>query len=240
MLTSNLFAGDAKEAWSALVEPRFNKCPEFAFVENNSLLPNVLIYGDSISIGYTAQIQKNLKGKANIYRIYTNGGDSKSFIPKMTKMHEVMRNKKNKGHWTFDWNIIHFNIGLHDLKYIAGKKLDIKNGKQVTSINVYAQNLQKILAYLKELAPKAKIVFATTTPVPEGGQGRVAGDAARYNAAALKVMKNHPEIAINDLFNFTKHNHEKWWIKPADVHYNTVGQNAQGDEVSKIILKLLG
>ena len=44
---------------------------------------------------------------------------------------------------------------------------------------------------------------------------------------------------INDLFQFTKPNHSKWWIQPGDVHYNEIGQTEQGDEVSRVILNAL-
>ena len=97
-------------------------------------------------------------------------------------------------------------------------------------------SLEKIVAYLGQLSPDAKLIFATTTPVPEGADGRFAGDAEKYNAAATKVLQKHPEITINDLFTFTKPNHAKWWIKPNDVHYNPAGRAAQGDEVARVIV----
>ena len=37
-------------------------------------LPNALIIGDSISIGYTLPTRFLLKGKVNLHRIPTNGG----------------------------------------------------------------------------------------------------------------------------------------------------------------------
>jgi len=37
-------------------------------------LPNVLILGDSISIGYTLSVRKLLQGKANVFRPCTPGG----------------------------------------------------------------------------------------------------------------------------------------------------------------------
>ena len=118
----------AKEAWAKLAGKGCTR-PQFAFVENNPDLPNVLIYGDSISIGYTQRVRQKLAGKANVYRIFNNGSDSSQFIPKMKKMHQVMRSKTLDQPWTFDWDVIHFNVGLHDLKYLKDKKLDKQNGK---------------------------------------------------------------------------------------------------------------
>ncbi|TWU46099.1 Alpha-L-fucosidase [Rubripirellula tenax] len=228
----------AKEAWAKLAG-KSAKRPEFAFVENDPALPNVLIYGDSISIMYTQRVREKLNGKANVYRLHCNGGDSGSFIAKMKKMHETMRDEKLDQPWTFDWDVIHFNVGLHDLKYVSGNRLDKKNGKQVSSLDTYQMNLGDIVDYLKKLAPDAKLVFATTTPVPEGEPGRFAGDAQKYNKVAEQVMRKFPEITINDLYTFTKPNQPIWWAKPGDVHYKMEGRSAQGDEVSQIILDSL-
>ncbi len=237
MLLSNIgFANTAQEAWNNLVSSTKIKKPEFMFVKNNPDLPNVLIYGDSISISYTKQVRKNLKCKANVYRLFCNGGPSASFIPKMTFMHKTMCDKKIEEYWDFEWDVIHFNVGLHDLKYVYKNRLDKKKGKQVCSIDEYEKNLKNIISYLKKLAPNAKLIFATTTPVPEGEKGRFAGDALKYNNAALKVLKNYPEIIFNDLYSFTKPNHSKWWAASGNVHFGLKGCKAQGDEVTRIIL----
>ena len=222
-----------------MIGKKFEDRPEFAYVENNPSLPNVLIYGDSISIGYTQRVREDLKDKANVYRLYCNGGDSASFIEKMTMMHDTMSDKGLDHPWKFQWDVIQFNVGLHDLKYVANRKLDKKEGKQVSSIDEYMKNLDDNVAYMSKLSPGAKLIFATTTPVPEGEPGRFAGDARKYNEAALKVMRKYPEIIINDLFAFTKANHSEWWSKPGNVHYNQDGKNAQGDEVARVILETL-
>ncbi|MFC1760844.1 SGNH/GDSL hydrolase family protein [Planctomycetota bacterium] len=230
----------AEDAWYKLVGTKFSKRPEFAFVENNPALPNVLIYGDSISIGYTQRVRAKIEGQANVYRLYHNEGNSKSFIPMMTKMHNTMRDEQLDKPWTFQWDVIHFNVGLHDLTV---RELDQENGKHVsvTPIDVYKKNFSDVVTYLQQLAPNAKLIFATTTPVPEGtvGPTRIAGDAQRYNAAAFEVLRKTPDIAVNDLFSFTKLNHPEWWSEPGNVHYNETGKNAQGDEVARVILEKL-
>ena len=130
-------------------------------------------------------------------------------------------------------------MGLHDLKYMAHGKLDKKNGKQVSSINSYKEKLDAVCQYLIKEFPKTKLIFATTTPVPEGAAGRIAGDSIKYNKAALEVLKNYPSIAINDLYTFTKPNFEDWCIEPGNVHYNETGKREQGKEVARIIGKYL-
>ena len=236
-------AESAKETWNELIGEKMRTHPKlkpaFEYVDNDAKLPNVLIYGDSISIGYTQRVRDNLKGKANVYRLHANGSSSGAFIGLMKKMHTAMQNEKLDKPWTHKWDVIHFNVGLHDLKYVSGNQLDKKNGKQVSSAETYEKNLKAIIAYLKELSPEAKLIFCTTTPVPENSKGRVAGDAAKYNEVALKVMKRHPEIAINDLFSFTKPKQKEWWSSPGNVHFTKKGTDSQGDEVARVISKAL-
>ena len=59
-----------------------------------------LLIGDSISIAYTQPVRELLKGKANLHRIPTNGGHSKSGTTLIEK-------------WlgTGKWDAIHFKRG---------------------------------------------------------------------------------------------------------------------------------
>lgn len=229
------FANSSKDAWLDLVGERFSKRPEFQFVENDPALPNVLIYGDSISIGYTERVRAQLKGEANVYRLYRNGSDSSAFIRFMTKMHGAMTDTALDDPWDFQWDVIHFNVGLHDVKYVSDGKLNKKSGVQVASVEQYKENLHGIVTYLEKQFPSTELVFATTTPVPENADGRFAGDAKKYNKAALNVMRSYPSVRINDLYKFTKPNQEDWWVKPGDVHYAETGKNQQGDQVVKVM-----
>ncbi len=58
--------------------------------------------------------------------------------------------------------------------------------------------------YLGETYPNTSLIFATTTPVPPGSNGRFEGDAVRYNAAAKEVLKAYKNIRINDLYKYIK------------------------------------
>lgn len=234
--------GSAEDAWYeiALRKKADDKNGAFLYVENDRSLPNVFIYGDSISIAYTPIVRELLEDKANVYRLHVNGGDSSSFVSKMDTLRSTMEDRSLEGHWTHEWDLIQVNVGLHDLKYVNEKsKLDKVNGEQVSSLDEYEKNLRKIISYLKREHAEAKLVFALTTPVPDGEAGRHAGDAERYNQVALKVLKSHPEIVINDLFAFTKPHHAEWWTRPGNVHFNQAGIRAQGEEVARVIESLL-
>lgn len=228
-----------KEAWNKL--SRFTgKRYQFRYIEPNADLPKVFIYGDSISIAYTEYVRASLEGKAGVYRLHENGSSSDAFIDKMETVRKAMFQPELKDGWDFEWDLIYFNVGLHDLKYILNKKLDKEDGKQVASLTDYEQNLQSIIAYLKDTYPKAKLIFATTTPVPEGAQGRIAGDAKRYNEVALKVMKQHKGIEINDLYEFSIDALKDYATSPGNVHFNKEGARLQGIEVARMIADSIG
>ncbi|UMB53318.1 SGNH/GDSL hydrolase family protein [Lutibacter sp. A64] len=225
-----------QRAWDNL---RKLKSPAFKYVNPKKELLNVLIYGDSISIGYTPIVRVTLSEKANVFRIYANGESSDKFISYVEKMKKTMFQPSLKGGWNFEWDVIHFNVGLHDLKYLSAGKLDKKNGEVVNNIEEYKTNLDKICTYLTEEYPKAKLIFATTTAVPRGANGRFVGDSVKYNKAAKEVVARYPSILINDLYGFTKPNSSKWYVKPGNVHYNNLGKTEQGKHVAKVIAENL-
>ncbi|KGL62314.1 SGNH/GDSL hydrolase family protein [Polaribacter sp. Hel1_85] len=215
------------------------KTDAFKYIHPKKDTPNVFIYGDSISIKYSSKVRGILKDKATVIRLFKNGGSSHNFIENMEKLEKTMFQPGLENGWNFKWDLIHFNVGLHDLKYLKGKHLSKKNGKQVSSINDYKSNLNEICNYLKKKFPNTKLVFATTTPVPANAKGRFEGDSIKFNKAALEVLNNYPEIIINDLFAFTKPHYEKWAQEPGNVHYNELGFNQQGKEVARIIVENL-
>lgn len=231
---ASISAQTGEEAWGSLLSENFKKREAFAYVENDPDLPNVFIYGDSISIAYTPTVRKELAGEANVYRLHVNGGDSSSIIQKVDTLRRTMQ-----GHWDFEWDVIHFNVGLHDLKYVTEGKLDKAKGEQVTTLRDYEINLRNAIGYFVRIAPDAKLIFANTTPVPKGEPGRHVIDAGRYNRAAQRVLQDFPEIVVNDLYGFTLPNQPDWWTKPGNVHFKEVGFTAQGKEVARLIREAL-
>jgi lysophospholipase L1-like esterase len=173
-------------------------------------LPRVLLIGDSISMGYTLPVRAQLAGKANVHRPAENCGDTARGAASMDK-------------WlgSGKWDVIHFNFGLHDLKYLnaAGQLAAPDQGKQVHTLAQYEANLRTIVARLKQTG--AKLIYATTTPVPPGTTGRIADDSVRYNAVAVRVMKELG-VAINDLHAFVVPRITELQ-RPANVHFSDAG-----------------
>jgi acyl-CoA thioesterase-1 len=189
--------------------------PAFAKVTDDPKLPRVLIIGDSISIGYTPALRDLLKGKANVHRIPTNGGPTSNGIKNV----EAWLGKEK-------WDVIHFNFGLHDLKVMP-------DGKHQVEREQYEQNLAALVDRFNKTG--AKVIWATTTPVPEGtlNPPRRFGDVAEYNAVAAKVMAEK-RVAIDDLSAAVAPN-IKTLQKPHDVHYTAEGYKVLAVEVAKSI-----
>ena len=156
-------------------------------IEDTPGLPRVLLIGDSISIGYTPPVRQLLAGEANVHRISGNAGPSSNGV----FLIESWLGKTK-------WDVIHFNFGLHDVRHFddAGKATDADKGHRQVSEADYEKNLDQLVARMKKTG--AKLVFATTTPVPAGSAGRVVGDEVRYNEIARRVMQKH-NVAINNL-----------------------------------------
>jgi acyl-CoA thioesterase-1 len=138
------------------------------------------------------------------------------------------------------WDVIHFNWGLHDLKYLGPNDENLadpqlKTSHQQVPIDAYERNLRKLVARL--LKTRATLIWCPTTPVPPGAKGRVVGDSARYNAIALKVMQEH-KIAVDDLYAFSKPR-LKSIQRPANVHFTAAGSRALGEQVVQSIRQAL-
>ena len=190
--------------------------PAFAEIIDDPALPRVLLIGDSISISYTAATRELLNGKANLHRVPGNAGETGMGLQGLPKW---LAPKNGK------WDLIHFNWGLWDLCYRNPKSKnqgnrDKANGTLTHTPEAYAANLEKIVLELKKTG--ATLVFATTTPVPEGEAGRKLGDDEVYNTAALAVMKRHG-IAINDLHAVAKGKMDIYGKAPGDVHFTEEG-----------------
>ncbi len=121
------------------------------------------------------------------------------------------------------WDAIHFNWGLHDLKVTA-------DGARQVPIETYEKNLAALVTRLKKTG--ARLIWAATTPVPEGKQNpvREAADVAKYNAAARRVMEANA-IGVDDLYGVAAPRVSEIQL-PSNVHFNSAGWEVLGRQAA--------
>ncbi len=199
-------------------KPKARKPNPLAKIEDDPKLPRVLLLGDSISIGYTLPTRKLLAGVANVHRAQTNCGPTSRGVEQLDR-------------WlgTGKWDVIHFNWGLHDLKWIEGKR-------QIP-LEKYKENLEQLVARLKKT--DARLLWCSTTPVPQGDlkPPRTNEDVIAYNAAAQKIMEENG-IATDDLYAFAASRLGDIQ-RPVNVHFTPKGSQQLAEKVAQAIRSAL-
>lgn len=186
------------------------KVTAWDYVSDDARLPRVLLIGDSISRGYTLATRKALMGVANLHRAPENCGPTANGLKKLPIWLGQGR-----------WDIIHFNFGIHDRK---------------TPLADYEQRLDAIAAKLK--ATGARVIWASTTPVAEGGmKDATDADLIARNEVAARVMQKH-DILINDLYQWIQPDLAKFQ-NPQDVHFSAAGYDRLAEKVALSITKVI-
>ena len=170
-------------------------------------LPHVLLIGNSITRGYYGKVEAALKEKAYVGRLSNSKsvGDP-ALIEELTV---VLKNTK--------FDVIHFNNGLHGFDYTEEE---------------YDKSFTKLIKIIRKYAPKAKLIWATTTPVRTGeGMKEFAPITERLkirNQIALKHI-NYAGIEVNDLWKVVIDHPD-----PIDAGYS-----ALANQVIKVIKNVL-
>ncbi len=209
--------------------------PAMVPVVDDPKLPRVLLIGDSVSIAYTLVVRKELVGVANVHRVLANGGSTKTALGSYG-LERWLAGGNAK------WDVIHFNHGLHDASYrfADGSDKDAKgnyasplnNAKPNVPIDDYEKNLRLIVARLRQTG--AKLIFATTTPIPDSqAEKYVKGSETAYNDAARKVMTEE-KIPVDDLWAAVMPQLDKLQI-PRNVHFQAAGSAVLGKQVAQSI-----
>ncbi len=204
--------------------------------EGQANLPRVLLLGDSISIGYTPYVQEMMKGDAVVIRP-TRGGQPENCSGTTHGIANIDRWLALDGG---AWDVIHFNFGLHDLKREdpqTHKASPNPEHPRQADLETYERQLRQIVTKLK--ATGAAVIFATTTPVPEGKQSPYRGteDPPRYNEVAKRIMGENG-VAIDDLYAFALPRLGEIQ-RPANVHFTAEGSKQLAEQVVKHVRAVL-
>ena len=146
-------------------------------------LPRVLLIGDSILVGYRQLVIKALEGKANV-DVWTN--PLHQGFPKTASIFKEVVSQA-------PYQVIHFNIGLHG----------IQPGR--IPADQYTPLTRALVQAIREGAPQAKVIWASTTPVLRISETTDELDpelnpvVVDHNAKAAPIMAEY-KIPTNDLY----------------------------------------
>jgi hypothetical protein len=143
--------------------------------------PRILLMGDSILNGYLPAVVKALDGQAYVDAWVTPTSQGDKSLPQ--QIAEVCAQGP--------YDVIHFNLGLH-----GWQKGRIPEGQ-------YEPLTHAMIAAFRANAPKARLIWASTTPVTAQGKPgeldpEINPTIVEHNAMAAKVMQAEG-VAIDDL-----------------------------------------
>jgi hypothetical protein len=184
---------------------------------NETNLPRVLLVGDSIARDYYPDVEKRLAGKAFVARLATS-----RFVadPVLLKEIELVLDQAK-------FDVIHFNNGMHGWQHSDAE---------------YRRAFPKLLKTIRTHAPKARLIWAATTPLRDG-KGITGDTKADYsddrvvarNAIAAEIVTTQ-KIPVNDL-NAPMRGHPEYHSD--NVHFNQQGIQIQAGQVSAEVAKRL-
>lgn len=149
----------------------------------------ILLIGDSIRMGYDACTKIAFDGVAEVYYPSDNCRFTSYIIRHLGDWKKSLELDENV-------DLVHWNAGLWD-------DLVMVDGKHLISIDEYKENIERICNIIKIYFPKAKMIFATSTPVQEElftVCKRYNADTEAYNKVAVEIVKKHGG-EINDLYS---------------------------------------
>jgi lysophospholipase L1-like esterase len=171
------------------------------------------LIGDSITGGYGPNVADELKGKVSVARLTTSKsiGDP-ALLAEVAMVLDQCR-----------FNVVHFNNGLHGWGY--------------TEIE-YERGFPELVATIRKHAPKAKLIWATITPMRQAGKLDVVAEGTKRVEARNKIAEGivaREGIPVDDLYGLVRH-HTEYWSNDG-VHFNGKGVAVQAEQVVKRIME---
>lgn len=189
-------------------------------------LPRVLLLGDSIRLGYAPGVAKKLEGKAEVISPKENGGDTANTLKMLDKWLEEGKPL-----------VVHFNCGLHDLKF--GKK----NKAHQVPLDQYEGNLRRIVERLKKATPH--VIFAATTPILDDRHAsrkadfdRFDKDVKAFNERATRAVLGLG-VPVDDLYAIVQDGGPETMLGKDGTHYTPAGSERLASAVADCISRQL-
>ena len=184
-------------------------------------MKKLLLIGDSIRMGYEAEVKKNLENEFEVWAPPEN-----CRFAKYTLCH--LKGWLNAYGETPD--VIHWNNGFWDtcIRY--------EEDGNFTKIEEYERDMLSILRELKKMTDK--VIFATTTPVNPKHHDQKNETVDFYNKVIVEKLKKE-NVFINDLNTFVKPHIDEYICEDL-LHLSEKGQKACGKAVSDFVLSVCG
>jgi len=184
---------------------------------NETNLPRVLLIGDSIVRDYYPEVEKRLAGKAFVGRLATSRFVADPVLLK--EIETVLDGTK--------FDVIVFNNGMHGWQHSEAE---------------YRKAFPKLIKAIRAHAPKAKLIWATTTPL-RNGKDLTYDTKAEYSderiaarnavGAELVAAQKIPTVDLNAAVRGHPEFHSD------NVHFNSQGSQILAAQVCAAVAKLL-
>ena len=181
-------------------------------------MTNITLLGDSIrQIGYGLKVPQLLGESFHVFQ----PNDNCRFTYYMLRMlHDFRREIESSA-------VVHYNCGSWDA-------CDLFGDGAFTPLDEYVRSMLRITDLLHGMCKK--LVFATTTPVLEGGTDQVNELVVRQNEAIVPLLVDRG-VAINDLYTTVERNKAQF-IREDRVHLTEAGIDACARQTADIIREL--
>src|SRR5215467_2727113 len=214
-LATKLAAAEAARAVPA--RESIEWCDIWISHANETSLPRVLLIGDSIARDYYPEVEKRLTGKAFVGRLATSRFVADPVLFK--EIESVLDGTK--------FDVIQFNNGMHGWQHSEAE---------------YRKAFPQLIKTIRAHAPKARLIWATTTPLRDG-KGVTYDTKAEYSderivsrnslAAEVVAAQKIPTVDLNAAVRGHPELHSD------NVHFNGDGVQILAEQVSAAVEKLL-
>ena len=204
-------------------------------------MKKVLLTGDSIRLGYQADVIRELDGEFYVWGTEDNCRFAKYTLNELGRMFEgfsknstekvdnalLMPGAKASGDITYP-DIIHWNNGLWDTSIVC------EEDGAFTPIPEYIDYMAKILRELRKVTDK--IIFATTTPVKPENPNQKNDIITEYNKHIVEFMKKEG-VVINDLNALVTSDIDRY-ISGDNIHLSAEGKAACAKQIAEYIRRI--
>src|SRR6185369_8677645 len=184
---------------------------------NETNLPRVLLIGDSIVRDHYPEVEKRLAGKAFVARLATSRFVADPVL--LMEVELVLNDAK--------FDVVLFNNGMHGWQHSEAS---------------YQKAFPKFIKTIRAHAPKARLLWASTTPLRDG-KGITSDTKAEYSddriaarnrlAAEMVAAQKLPTVDLNAAVRGHPEFHSD------NVHFHGQGSQILAAQVSAAVEKLL-